>query len=256
MAEPARRPALLAEQAALVGLAVQYFTRLPWPGRIQFSQDRLDRSIRYLPLVGIVVGGATGLGYALAARIWPMPIAVALAMALAALLTGGLHEDGLADFCDGFWVARDRERTLAIMKDSRLGSHGALGLGLALLVRYAALYSMPADTVLPALVAAHAFSRLVALAAMRSLPYARTDGGAPKPDTMALGTDGVVIAAACGALPILFVGWPGLLAAPAAAAAGLVLAGICRRRIGGYTGDCLGAIQQVSELAFYLGVLA
>ncbi|HLY55785.1 MAG TPA: adenosylcobinamide-GDP ribazoletransferase [Stellaceae bacterium] len=256
MAEQKQHSAPLAEELLLIRAALRYFTGLPWPGGVSFSQERLDRSIRYLPLVGILVGLATGAAYLLAAVLWPAPVAVAVAMAAGAALTGGFHEDGLADFCDGFFVARDREATLEIMKDPRLGSHGVLGLVLALILRFAALASLAQYRVFPALLAAHAFSRLLTLAAMRGLPYARSDGGAPKPATVSLGTAGMVVAGACGLLPLLLV-WRGAVpAALAASAVALALAWLCRRRIGGYTGDCLGAIQQASEIAFYLGVLA
>lgn len=246
----------LAGEALLVPVALQYFTRLPWPAPIAFSQERLDRSIRYLPLVGIVIGAGAGAGYALAALLWPPPVAAALAIALAAALTGGLHEDGLGDFCDGFLVARGRAETLAIMRDPRLGSHGVLGLVLVLLLRFAALSALDPAQALPGLIAAHAFSRLLALGAMRALPYARPDGGTPKPAAAPLGPAGIAIAGACGLAPLLPLGVPALPAALGGLATALLLAILCRRRLGGYTGDCLGAIQQAGETVFYLGLLA
>ena len=244
------------EEARRLLTAIQYFTRIPLPRRPGYSQDRLDRSIRYLPLIGILVGGVMGLCFHLAARLWPASLAVALSICLGVVLTGGLHEDGLADFCDGFFASRDRDKILAIMKDPRLGSYGVLGLVLTMLVRFSALVALAPAMIAAGLVAAHAFSRLMALLTMQSLDYVRNDYAVTKPAATSIGWFGMLIAAACGLLPLVLLGWRAVPAAVTAACAGAAMRWCCLRRLGGYTGDCLGATQQLSELAFYLGLLA
>jgi adenosylcobinamide-GDP ribazoletransferase len=250
-----RWPALT-DEVPLLLTAIQYFTRVPVPRVIDFSQDRLDRSMRYFPLIGVLVGGAMALGFDLTSRLWPSSVAVAIVISLGVLMTGGLHEDGLADFCDAFFAGRDRDTTLAIMKDPHLGSYGVLGLVLTLLIRFAVLVALSPAIILPGLIAAHAFSRLMALAAMQSLDYVRGRDAAIKPGRTVLGWFGTLMAGSCGLLPLVMLGWRALAAAGLAMSVSLVIGWICRRKIGGYTGDCLGAIQQLSEIAFYLGLLA
>jgi len=256
MADHVARRSGLTREAGLVPVAFGYFTRLPWPRAAVPSQEALDQAIRYLPLVGIVIGGLMALAFEVGARLWPLPVVAALVIGLGVLMTGGLHEDGLADFCDAFFTQRDRDGLFAIMKDPRLGTYGVLGLALTLLLRFALLLALAPARIAGALVAAHAFSRLVTLVAMRALPYARSSDAAPKPASTPLGSGGAMIAGLCGFAPLALVGRPAASAALAAVGTGVVIALLCQRRIGGYTGDCLGAIQQVSELAFYLGLLA
>ena len=129
---------VLGYQLRLVLTAIQYFTRLPVPRWVGYSDRQLNDASRYFPLVGILVGLFTGAVFLLAMRVFPQPIAVLLSMLAGVLLTGGFHEDGLADVCDGFGGGRDRPQILAIMKDSRVGSYGVLGLSLALLQIYRA----------------------------------------------------------------------------------------------------------------------
>jgi len=244
------------DEARLLQTATQYFSRIPLPQPADYSQERLDRSIRYFPLIGILVGGAMGLAFYLSAGLWPPSLSVALAICLGVVLTGGMHEDGLADFCDGFFASRDRDRVLAIMKDPRLGSYGVLSLVLTMLVRFSALVALAPAMIVAGLVAAHAFSRLIALLMMQSLDYVRNDAAVTKPAATSVGRFGMLIAAACGLLPLVLLGWPAARAVVAAAGVGVAMRWWCLRRIAGYTGDCLGATQQLTELAFYLGLLA
>jgi adenosylcobinamide-GDP ribazoletransferase len=249
-----------AELAAFFA-AVRFSTRLPVPEWIGHSQAQLDRAARYFPLVGALVG-AIGAAVTLGAALrLPASIAILLGMAATLLATGAFHEDGLADSCDAFGGGWDKAQVLAIMKDSRIGSYGAIAIGLALLIKFQALYAIdalasPAGLAI-ALVAAHAASRLAPLALMRWLDYARDDAsGKAKPLARSIDNGGLVLAAVFGLAPCV------MLAADAALAAlfGMALttaasAVYFRRRIGGYTGDCLGASQQLAEIAFYLGLL-
>ncbi|GAB2180986.1 adenosylcobinamide-GDP ribazoletransferase [Denitratisoma sp. agr-D3] len=249
--------------------AIGFFTRLPVPAWVGHSAAGLDQAVRYLPLVGVLVGLAGAAATELAALLLPLNLAVLLGMAATAWLTGALHEDGFADACDGFGGGWDKDRVLAIMKDSRLGSYGAIGLVLLLLGKYQALLAIDDElelfagafdegwSTLPfALVAGHGVSRLAALAVMARLDYARE--GEAKAAALAHRPGPVSLAwgAVCGLAPCLFLPRYSVAFALLLVAATTVLAlRYFRRRIGGYTGDCLGAVQQGTELLFYLGLL-
>jgi adenosylcobinamide-GDP ribazoletransferase len=184
-------------------------------------------------------------------------LAAVLAVAAQVLLTGGLHEDGLADVADGFGGGRSRADKLRIMRDPRLGSFGALALVLALLARIAALIALAGPALAgAALVAAGAVSRAGLPAIMASLPPARDDGlaaGAGRPHPLR-----AAAAAAIGALLAFALLPPGAAAGGLIGAAGalLLIAHLARRQLGGYTGDVLGAAQQLAEIGFLLGALA
>jgi adenosylcobinamide-GDP ribazoletransferase len=242
--------------------ALRYFTRLPVPGWVGHSQAQLDRAVRYLPLVGVLVG-AVGAAVTEAAALWlPASVAILLGMAATLLATGAFHEDGLADASDGFGGGWDKAQVLAIMKDSRIGSYGALAIGMALLLKFNLLAEIDAAAPPPglalALVAAHAASRLAPVLLMRGLAYARADETAKaKPQAQTMGATDLVVAAVFGLAPCLLLAPLVALGALTCAALATLASGLYfRRRIGGYTGDCLGAAQQLAEMAFYLGLLA
>jgi len=235
--------------------AIRFFTRLPVPAWVGHSADALNHSARYFPLVGLIVGGIAAGVFTLAVEVWPRALAVLLAMAATIYATGAFHEDGWADMVDGFGGGWTRERTLEIMKDSRIGSYGAIALVLMLLGRFVALYDLALPLVVPALVAGHALSRLCATSLLHFLDYAREEGKA-KPLATRISLGELALAGAFGLAPLFML--PPQPALVGAALALLVTAYMARkfvRRLGGYTGDCLGATQQVAELAFYLGLL-
>lgn len=246
-------------EAARFFAAVRFFTRLPVPAWVGHSTAELNAASRYFPAVGLLVGGLGAAVYLLATTGWPAPLAVLLSMAATVWVTGAFHEDGLADTADGLGGGWRREDVLRIMKDSRTGSYGVVALALVLLGKFASLASMAPATAAAALVAGHALSRWAAVTLMAALPYARDDDSKAKPvATEPSGPEwlvaggfaafGAVIAmGVAGIAAVLF----GLLLAAAITAA---LARLYRRRLGGYTGDCLGAAQQAAELAFYLGL--
>ena len=249
----------------LVGVALQFLTRVPVRLRT-FDPAWLNPSSRHFPLVGALVGGVGATVLALAAPMWPGPVAVLLSMAATVVLTGGFHEDGLADTCDGLGGSAARERALAIMKDSRLGSYAVLGLAFTLALKAAVLGMLlqhsPALAA-AALVWAHAVSRAAAVALLAALPYAG-DAEHAKAKPMAQRARAADAAVALGWVALLGTGLglgpaaPGSLLLSALCAAGV--AGWCARwflrRLGGYTGDTLGATQQWAELAVYLALAA
>jgi adenosylcobinamide-GDP ribazoletransferase len=249
-------------QVRLFFIALQFFTRLPIPGWVGFEQSWLNHASRYLPLVGVVVA-ALGAGvYALAALWFPAPVAVLLATAMTIYLTGAFHEDGFADMCDGFGGGASAERVMEIMKDSRIGAYGAIGIGCLLALKCVTLSLLPPAAAVAALFVAHPLSRLMAVSLIWRQGYARAEGKA-KPLAQKMSSAEFTIAALSAGLPALWLGSAGHLPW-VAIATGVLLASVATiwlargfvRRIGGYTGDCLGAVQQVTEVVFYLCILA
>jgi adenosylcobinamide-GDP ribazoletransferase len=236
--------------------ALRFFTRLPVPAWVGHSAEQLNHAARYFPLVGVIVG-AIGAAVTLAAlRLWPAPLAVLLGMAATLLATGAFHEDGLADSIDGFGGGWAREQVLTIMKDSRIGSYGAIGIGLVLLAKFEALVALPATTLFPAIVAGHAASRLASTTLIYALDYARDDDSSKsKPLATRMGKGELAVAGLFGLAPCLLL--PAAQVAVALALVAVITVLAARyfvKRIGGYTGDCLGATQQLTELAFYFGL--
>jgi adenosylcobinamide-GDP ribazoletransferase len=238
--------------------ALGYFTRLPVPAWVGYTPDGLVRAARYLPAIGLLVGGLGALVFALASHLWSQPVAVVLAMVATIALTGAFHEDGLGDTADGLGGGWDKAKILAIMKDSRVGSYGVIAIVLALLGKFALLASLPAGEVAVALIAGHAVSRFCAVSLMATMDYARDDEASKaRPVVSRLGVGPLLVALLFAALPILLLAPPQALVSVALAVlATLWLAVKCRRWLGGYTGDCLGAVQQLAEIAFYLGLAA
>ena len=207
--------------------------------------------MRYFSVVGLIVGFFAALAYAATACFWPKTLAVLAAMVTAILVTGALHEDGWSDTIDGFGGAADREKTLSIMRDSHIGSFGAVGLIVLLLARFIALVEI--DLPFVALIAGHAVSRLCVAGVFQALDYARPDGKAKpfdKPDK-----NDLIFASVMAILPALLLSWQSIPALLFSAGAAFGLYRLFKRRIGGYTGDCLGAVQQLAEVAFYCGLL-
>lgn len=238
-------------------LALQFLTRLKVPA--SYSPEAMRASPRWYPGVGVVVGGIAALAYGLCFWLFAPLIGVLAAVAAAIIVTGALHEDGFADACDGLGGIRPKERVLEIMRDSRIGTYGVLGLVLMVAAKVATLYALPWDAVPFVLIAGHAASRASMLWVMSSSDYVRDSGAG---SAVAGGIDRqaifIALATTCAAiLPLVFV-VP--FASVLTGLAGLVLGHLLMRRwyeprLGGYTGDCLGAVQQCSEIGFYLGVL-
>jgi adenosylcobinamide-GDP ribazoletransferase len=263
-------------QLRLFFTAMQFFTRIPVPGWVGYSPEQLNASARYFPLVGTLVGALA------AAVLWgaavglQLPIAVAVLLSLAATLlaTGAFHEDGFADACDGFGGTPyngdgSRARILEIMKDSRVGAFGAIGIAMMLMLKVATLAALSVLTAVLALLVAHTASRFAALGVMQLLPYAREDLlSKSKPLATTISVGGLLFASVWLALVWAGVVWASerwmlgtplilwVVAGIGSLGVALVAAAYFRKRLGGYTGDCLGATQQVSEVVFYIVLLA
>ncbi|MEO6352067.1 MAG: adenosylcobinamide-GDP ribazoletransferase [Burkholderiaceae bacterium] len=249
-------------QLRLFLIALQFFTRIPIPRWVGFEPDWLQHAVRYFPAVGWVVALLTAAVYALSALLWPQAVAVLLSTIAGIYLTGAFHEDGFADVCDGFGGGLTQQRVLEIMQDSRVGAYGAIGIALLLALKCVLLSSLPGAEVVIALLLAHPLSRLFSTALIWRLDYAKAQGKA-KPLAQQMSAAEFLIATLSVALPAAialamdWIAWQALLAgAICAALATVFLARKFVQHIGGYTGDCLGAVQQMAEVAFYLGLLA
>ncbi|MGL4743314.1 MAG: adenosylcobinamide-GDP ribazoletransferase [Dermatophilaceae bacterium] len=244
-------------------LAGQLLTRMPLRG-VPWSEEAQARSVRWFPLVGVLIGGVTGGVLWSAALVWPAVVAAVLSTAAGVLFTGAFHEDGLADTADALGAGADRARALEIMRDSRLGSYGAVALLLVLTLKVGVLTELlsasSAPVVVAALVAGHALSRASMVVVVATSTYVR-DRGAGTAVAQGIGRAPLAVTLIGGALavaPLAVVAGPlAVSAALVGAAAGHLAARlIFERRLGGYTGDCLGAVQQLSEVTMLLGLLA
>ena len=235
--------------------AVQFLTRIPLPER-WLGEIALAEVAPYFPLVGALLGLATaGIDAALRPHLKAIAAAAA-SVAFLVLITGALHEDGLADSADGFGGGATANRVLAIMRDSRIGSYGAIAVALSLLLRIAFIAALPAQDALAYFVSAETLSRWSVLPLACFLPSARQGGPSAgqgarlarsiSPTAIALGT---LIAAAVTVASLHAASWrPWAACLLATAASGLYF----RRRIGGVTGDCFGAAIQLVGIAVYL----
>jgi adenosylcobinamide-GDP ribazoletransferase len=254
-------------QLTLLMVATQFLTRLPTPRIAGFDPQWLRRSLRYFPLVGGVVGLINVAVWWIGSQWLPASVAVGLMIAASLLVTGAFHEDGFADACDGFGGGNTAVRTLEIMKDSRIGAFGAIGIFMMLGLKWAAIASLPLLALPLIVVSAHVVSRWCSIALVWQLRYVRSDGaGKSLPFDGGLSGAEWLVAGLLGAIPVVITagiaGYGAIVSE--AVGAGVVAAAIAtaacalyfRARIGGYTGDCLGATQQLAELAFIVVALA
>ncbi len=244
--------------------ALQFLTRLRLAHLsvdvdADFTPEAQAASPRWYPAVGVVIGLICGVIYWGAAVLFPPVVAVLISTAAGLIVTGALHEDGFADACDGLGGVRPRERVLEIMRDSRIGTYGVLGLGLMLATKVAALATLPVLVLPFVLIAGHAASRASVLWVMASSEYVREQGAATgvaggldqRAMVTGLGTAALTMLPVLCVLPVLSV----ILGLAGLTAGHFAMRHRYEARLGGYTGDCLGAVQQCSEVGFYLGLL-
>ena len=234
--------------------SIIFYTRIPVSLFLQadpMEKGAPQQSSRYFPLIGILVGLVCSLAFLAANEILNKEISILLGLALGVWITGALHEDGLADSADGFGAGWDPEQIRVIMKDSRIGVYGVLSLLFVMFIKFEALLSMKVEQLPLVWIAGHAFSRLASIGLLLPLNY--LGGSNNKSSSMVqLDFQDWLVAGISGILPLVFLG----IEAFSAVAAILILGGVLTRffgkRIGGVTGDCLGASQQLSETLFYL----
>jgi adenosylcobinamide-GDP ribazoletransferase len=238
--------------------AIMFYTRIPVPRWVDHSADYLNRATKYFPLVGLLVGSISAGVYLLSNYLFNAPVAIILSMVGTILLTGAFHEDGFADVCDGFGGGWTKEKILLIMKDSRVGAFGVIGLVLILVLKFYLLLSLNAYMLPLFMITAHGVSRWTAATFVLTHEYSREneDSKAKPVAKQFLATD-FLVATVFGLLPLLLLGNPlyFLVMIPVYLMK-MYLGWYFKKWIGGYTGDCLGATQQLTEIVFYLTVLA
>ncbi len=251
--------------------ALLFYTRIPCPKNINHHPDYLNKASRYFPVIGWIVGGISFLIYFLSTFVFSNEIAIVLSMIASILITGAFHEDGFADVCDGFGGGWTKEKILLIMKDSAIGAYGAIGLVLLFLLKFQSLVQLTNSTqmldfgfgywnlnigILLIFISAHALSRLAAISIVFTHEYSREDATSKsKPIAQNFTWREVVGSFFFGLLPLLilsFFYWQMLFVVIPVFLFRFFLARYFQKWIGGYTGDCLGATQQVCEVVFYL----
>lgn len=253
----------------LLLVAMQFLTRLPVPSFSSYDPQWLHQSSRHFPAVGLLIGLLCAGVFWLGSVLFTPLVAAVISTVFGIRLTGAFHEDGLADSCDGLGGGLTRERTLTIMKDSRLGTYGVLGLVSALLLKVTLLASMPPSVAIIALIIGHTASRLLCISLLALLPYGgEIEHAKAKPMAQQLTPSQGLLSSGwlllAGVLVTLIfpytvqqigVGqW--LLALLLALIATDYMRRLLRRRLDGYTGDGLGATQQLNEVAIYVGLAA
>jgi adenosylcobinamide-GDP ribazoletransferase len=245
-------------------LAIQFLTRIPVPGLNALAPDTvkagLAKSVIWFPLVGALVGAVTAATLITADHFWPRAIAVIIALIIEARLTGAFHEDAVADFCDGFGGGMTPDRILEIMKDSRIGSYGTLGLILAVGLRAACMVALPIEIIVPAIIAAAGAGRWGAVLAMAIIPPVQQGTGIAKDIGRQVNGMGLLwaslllvpaIAALCISSPLIAVS-----AFAAQLLAFIWFRAMLLRRLGGVSGDCLGFYVYLGQLIWLLAALA
>jgi adenosylcobinamide-GDP ribazoletransferase len=233
-------------------LAVGFLTRIPMPVKIDYSQALMNRSSLYFPLVGLLLGGLYAALFTGLAAFWSLPVCIGLVLAFHLWITGAFHEDGLADSMDALGGGYTVARRLEIMKDSRIGTYGAVALFVALGLKVVLL--MDAEPVWLALLVTPAIGRLTPLLLMRFLPYVTDpDTSKSKPVAEAFSGQRLLLATLFTVVvALLFSVWlPALLAVGVVA---LLWGASLKRQLGGYTGDALGASVVFTELVFLVGL--
>lgn len=235
--------------------ALSFYTRIPVPARVHHSTESLDKGTKYLPLIGTLVGAFGAAVFMLSSLLFSRETSLIFSIAATVLLTGAFHEDGFSDTCDGLgggWTAAEK---LRIMKDSRVGAYGLIGTVLLLLLKLSLLKNQPAGYTWQGIVIAHTVSRLVPVWLIKVLEYVRLDETSKvKPVAKKMGTGGLIFATltAVGITAALhYQLLPVLVAVP------LLITGFSiafKKQLGGYTGDLLGASQQISEITVLAGM--
>jgi adenosylcobinamide-GDP ribazoletransferase len=233
-------------------IAVEFLTRLPVPRSRNSAESELGKAAAFFPLVGLIVGVEAALVFVLLQHLLPVPASVLCALAFAAFITNGFHEDGLADTFDGFGGGWTRDRVLEIMRDSRIGTYGTLALIFVVLGKLNFLSVLPQSQIWRWLIVAHTGARWTILPLCVWLPYARAEGQG-KLVAKQVGALEIVTGTATLLVAFLLLPWRAALATLFVTSFVTLLSGLYfRARLQGITGDCLGATNQLTEVGLYL----
>ncbi len=253
--------AFIKYQWQLFSLAVMFFSRLPVSNNIPYSALRMNQANRYFSMVGLLIGGILALVFYVIQPIFPLEVAIILLMISSVLITGAFHEDGLADMADGMGGGYTVENRLLIMKDSRIGTYGSVSLLLALLLKfYLLLILAQHGQLIFSLIFAYGLSRALAASLIFNTQYVSdSEDSKSKPLAAQQSLTELLLNIVVAVLPCLFIKeiFPELFNILLLTFVSLFIFRFCFRRwliarIGGFTGDCLGAAQQISELIIYL----
>jgi adenosylcobinamide-GDP ribazoletransferase len=259
---------LMKKELRIFFTALMFLTRLPVPRFTDHSAEYLEKSSKYFPLIGWIVGGISALVFLFFYRFFSIPLAVLASIIAGILTTGAFHEDGFADVCDAFGGGWTKEKILEIMKDSRLGTYGTIGL-IAIL---GAKFLLLGDLVLlylpvingrtvvvffAIIIAAHSISRFMAVTSIQFYPYVTPeDNSKSKPSAASkLSLVSFLTAALFALLPFVFLPLNFLLTLPVLIVATFLLNRYFKKWIGGHTGDCLGSVQQTTEIIYYITLI-
>jgi adenosylcobinamide-GDP ribazoletransferase len=238
--------------------ALMFYTRIPCPKWLKHEAAYLNKATKYFPLIGWIVGLVTALTFKGAYYVSGENIAIVVSIIAGVLTTGAFHEDGFADVCDGFGGGWSKQRILDIMKDSRVGAYGVIGISLLLLLKFTVLGSIVPKKIALVLWAGHSFSRLCPVLLMYTSQYVReNDDAKAKPLATNITLHEFLPAVFFGLAPFIFLGdyrFITTLGLPLLAV--VYLRYYFHKWIGGYTGDCLGATQQITEVLFYFSCVA
>lgn len=241
--------------------AIMFFTRIPIPFKLPYSDQIMNQSQKYYAWVGLIVGVLNAVVFYLLSHLFSNEIAIILSICVSVLLTGAFHEDGFTDVCDSFGGGYGKDKIMTIMKDSRIGAYGVIGIVLLILLKIVALKQLvtyDSSLILFAIVVAHSTSRFISGTMIYTHQYV-TDIDLSKSKPMAnkaLSLGNLVIGFIAVLLPFLIYGqYQYLLVIPFAYLGKIYLGWYFNKHIGGYTGDCLGTVQQVTEVLIYLGCL-
>lgn len=247
---------MLKKELNIFFTAIMFFTRIPIPKWIDSSSETLKECAKYFSLIGIIIGAFGGLVYFTFSLILPQNIAILLSIIGTIWATGAFHEDGFADVCDGLGGGYTKEKILLIMKDSLVGTYGIVGLISLLLLKYITLLELSNYFILIC-ISGHSVSRFLASSILFLYPYARTEETSKgKPVASSFTFTHLLINGIIGCLPLFFFSnyWVFLTLIPSTIAM-LLLGRFFNKWIGGQTGDCAGATQQITEVVFYLSIL-
>ena len=240
-----------------IAAALTFFTRIPIWKWTEIPQKYYSSVVVFWPMTGWVTGGLTALLLWLTAQVFPMLPAVIIALTGRILLTGGLHEDGLADFCDGFGGGTGKDRILAIMKDSHIGTYGVMGLIFYSLWYVSIAMSLPLMTAVAAIIASDAFAKACAAQLINLLPYSRPEGAKNRISYVRMTICQSLIVVLSGMLPVCLLAYIDMLLiisiiSPIIVISLLIL--YLKHKIGGYTGDCCGAACLLCELSMLAAI--
>ncbi|MCT4603163.1 MAG: adenosylcobinamide-GDP ribazoletransferase [Marinifilum sp.] len=236
---------------------LSFFTRIPFPKWADFKKEYQYEAIKYFPIAGLIIGGVAALVFYFSNLILPFNLAVILSMVATALLTGALHEDGFMDVCDGFGGGWTKERILEIMKDSLIGAFGVTGIVFLVLTKFYCQFSISANQLPWILIASHSTTRMVAASLVNTHQYARVENSKAKDYSQKLNIGNFIFMVISGIVSLALLGDVifFLILIPVYICK-FLLGRYYNKWIGGYTGDCIGATQQVCEVVFYLSYLA